>query len=59
MEEGILMCNVIGYSSEDQFERIILGGVSYEDALDFMERYNGVYVDATGFNWYLQIVSTF
>ena len=53
------MCNVIGYSSEDQFERIILGGVSYQDALDFIARYNGVYVDAHGFNWYLQITSAY
>jgi len=53
------MCNVIGYSSYDRFERVILGGVSYEDALNFMERYNGVYVDATGFNWYLQIVAAY
>lgn len=53
------MCNVIGYSSFDQFERVILGGVSYEDARDFIERYRGVYVDATGFSWYLQIVSAY
>lgn len=53
------MCNVIGYSSYDRFERVILGGVSYEDALNFMERYNGVYVDATGFNWYPQIVAAY
>lgn len=53
------MCNVMGYSSCDKFERVILGGVSYEDALNFMERYNGVYVDASGFNWYLQIVAVY
>lgn len=53
------MCNVIGFSSCDRFERVILGGVSYEDALNFIERYRGVYVDATGFSWYLQIVDIY
>ena len=27
------MCNVIGFSSYDRFERVILGGVSYEDVI--------------------------
>lgn len=49
------MCNVLGLSAEDKFERIILGGVSYEEATVFIEHYNGVYTDAFGFNWYLQI----
>lgn len=53
------MCNVMGYSSYDRFERVILGGVSYQDALDFIARYNGVYVDARGFNWYLQITASY
>lgn len=53
------MCNVMGYSSYDKYERVILGGVSYQDALDFIARYHGVYVDAYGFNWYLQITDIY
>lgn len=53
------MFNVIGQSSYDKFERIILGGVSKPDAEEFIKRHKGVYVDHTGFMWYLRVQGVF
>ena len=53
------MFNVIGCSSYDKFERVILGGVSEADAREFVRRHQGIYVDHTGFMWYLSVQGVF
>ena len=49
------MFKVVGQSSYDKFDKVIMEDVSHKDAKDFYDRHGGVYTDNAGFQWYLRV----